>query len=105
MKAIIVLATIAAAAAAAAALRGDPNYSSRKGQFCVGCHPGPPMWSARTTMGACEARCGELNCACFDFNGSAHSPGTCRLTNSSQHTKPSHAGFSAYISGLLTWGC
>ena len=80
------------------ALAGDPNYTREKGQYCVGCHPGPPMWSGHfADVSLCEAKCNALNCGCYDFAQEGEQAGACRLTNSSQKTKQSHAGFDAYV--------
>jgi|EP01043_Picozoa_sp_COSAG02_P015753 hypothetical protein len=79
--------------------RGDPDFTSEKGDFCIGCHPGPPMYSAITTVVACETKCKQLNCACYDFNGKKKhgAVGTCRITNTSTAVKKSSAGFNAFV--------
>jgi hypothetical protein len=81
-------------------LAGDPDYTHMRGSYCVGCHPGPPLWAGHEPdSNACQARCNALRCACYDYDatkGSAQK-GTCRITNSTQQTKRSHAGYDAYI--------
>ena len=48
--------------------QGDIKYTRHRGQFCVGCFPGPPLWSGKTAnVSACEKMCSERDCACFDF--------------------------------------
>jgi hypothetical protein len=82
------------------AQRGDPDFTSMKGDYCVGCHPGPPIYTALSTAAACEAKCMQLDCACYDFNGkgrNATTVGTCRITNTSTAVKESHAGFNAFV--------
>lgn len=80
--------------------RGDPDFTSMKGDYCVGCHPGPPIYTGLITSVACETKCMQLNCACYDFDGkdkNRTAVGTCRITNTSTAVKQSHAGFNAYV--------
>ena len=85
-------------ALAPAERRGDPAFTQHKGEFCVGCYPGPPLFTGSLDADACRAKCLELGCACFDVAAhQKHGGGpACRITNTSTATKTSHAGFAAF---------